>query len=118
MEETLYRAYVKILEEELIPAMGCTEPIAVAYAGALARQTLGELPRSVDVQVSANIIKNVKSVVVPHTGGLRGIAAAAAAGPPVPVLRPAPPVCSHPAVRAAPFFARRGGERALFAPFS
>ena len=80
MEETLYRAYVKILEEELIPAMGCTEPIAVAYAGALARQTLGELPRSVDVQVSANIIKNVKSVVVPHTGGLRGIAAAAAAG--------------------------------------
>ena len=80
MEETLYRAYVKILEEELIPAMGCTEPIAVAYAGALARQTLGELPRSVDVQVSANIIKNVKSAVVPHTGGLRGIAAAAAAG--------------------------------------
>ena len=80
MEETLYRAYVKILEEELIPAMGCTEPIAVAYAGALARQTLGELPESVDVQVSANIIKNVKSVVVPHTGGLRGIAAAAAAG--------------------------------------
>ena len=80
MEETLYRAYVKILEEELIPAMGCTEPIAVAYAGALARQTLGALPRSVDVQVSANIIKNVKSVVVPHTGGLRGIAAAAAAG--------------------------------------
>ncbi len=80
MEETLYRAYVKILEEELIPAMGCTEPIAVAYAGALARQTLRELPESVDVQVSANIIKNVKSVVVPHTGGLRGIAAAAAAG--------------------------------------
>ena len=80
MEEALYRAYVKILEEELVPAMGCTEPIAVAYAGALARQTLGTLPQSVDVQVSANIIKNVKSVVVPHTGGLRGIAAAAAAG--------------------------------------
>lgn len=80
MEEALYRAYVKILEEELVPAMGCTEPIAVAYAGALARRALGTLPQSVDVQVSANIIKNVKSVVVPHTGGLRGIAAAAAAG--------------------------------------
>ena len=49
MEEALYRAYVKILEEELVPAMGCTEPIAVAYAGALARQTLGTLPQSVDV---------------------------------------------------------------------
>ena len=72
MEEALYRAYVKILEEELVPAMGCTEPIAVAYAGALARQTLGTLPQSVDVQVSANIIKNVKSVVVPHTGGRGG----------------------------------------------
>ena len=73
MEEALYRAYVKILKEELVPAMGCTEPIAVAYAGALARRTLGTLPQSVDVQVSANIIKNVKSVVVPHTGGLRGM---------------------------------------------
>ena len=72
MEEALYRAYVKILKEELVPAMGCTEPIAVAYAGALARRTLGTLPQSVDVQVSANIIKNVKSVVVPHTGGLCG----------------------------------------------
>ena len=80
MEEALYRAYVKILKEELVPAMGCTEPIAVAYAGALARRTLGTLPQSVDVQVSANIIKNVKSVVVPHTGGLRGIAAAAVTG--------------------------------------
>ena len=80
MEEALYRAYVKILEEELVPAMGCTEPIAVAYAAALARETLGETPQSVDVRVSANIIKNVKSVVVPHTGGLRGIAAAVAAG--------------------------------------
>lgn len=80
MEQTLYTAYLKILEEELIPAMGCTEPIAVAYAAALARETLGQLPTSVEVKVSANIIKNVKSVVVPHTGGLRGISAAAAAG--------------------------------------
>lgn len=80
MEETLYSAYVSILEEELLPAMGCTEPIAVAYAAALARQTLGVLPGEVDVRVSANIIKNVKSVVVPHTGGQRGIEAAVAAG--------------------------------------
>ena len=80
MNEKIYQEYLFILKEELVPAMGCTEPIAVAYAGALARQALGQLPQSVDVQVSANIIKNVKSVVVPHTGGLRGIAAAVAAG--------------------------------------
>ena len=80
MDQNLYRAYLEILREELIPAMGCTEPIAVAYAAALARQTLGLPPEKVHIQVSANIIKNVKSVVVPHTGGLRGIAAAAAAG--------------------------------------
>ena len=80
MERRIYDAYVKILREELVPAMGCTEPIAVAYAAALARKTLGVMPETVDIRVSANIIKNVKSVVVPHTGGLRGIAAAAAAG--------------------------------------
>ena len=80
MEQELYHAYLSILREELVPAMGCTEPIAVAYAAALARQTLGAIPTAVDVRVSANIIKNVKSVVVPHTGGLRGIRAAAAAG--------------------------------------
>ncbi len=80
MEQNLYRAYVDILREELVPAMGCTEPIAVAYAAALVRQTLGALPERVDIRVSPNIIKNVKSVVVPHIGGLRGIAAAAAAG--------------------------------------
>ena len=80
MDQALYSAYVKILEEELVPAMGCTEPIAVAYAAALARKALGEMPQSVEVHVSANIIKNVKSVVVPHTGGLRGIGAAVAAG--------------------------------------
>lgn len=80
MDKQLYDAYVSILNEELIPAMGCTEPIAVAYAAALARKTLGTLPQKADICVSANIIKNVKSVVVPHTGGMRGIAAAAAAG--------------------------------------
>ncbi len=76
----IYAAYVQILREELVPAMGCTEPIALAYAAALARQELGCVPQMVTVAVSANIMKNVKSVVVPHTGGLRGIEAAVAAG--------------------------------------
>ena len=80
MDGKTYKSYVAILEEELIPAMGCTEPIALAYAAALARKTLGALPEEVEVTVSANIIKNVKSVVVPHTGSMRGIEAAAAAG--------------------------------------
>ncbi|MBR0436801.1 MAG: serine dehydratase subunit alpha family protein [Clostridia bacterium] len=75
-----YHNYIAILEEELRPAMGCTEPIAIAYAAAKARQTLGMLPERLLVEASGNIIKNVKSVVVPHTGGLRGIPAAAAAG--------------------------------------
>lgn len=75
-----YNKYVQILKEELRPAMGCTEPIAIAYAAAKARAVLGELPERLLVEVSGNIIKNVKSVVVPHTGGLRGIPAAAAVG--------------------------------------
>ncbi len=75
-----YSTYLQILREELIPAMGCTEPIAIAYAAALARKTLQNPPTRVSVSVSGNIIKNVKSVVVPHTGGLRGISAAVAAG--------------------------------------
>jgi len=80
MDEKIYREYVAILKEELQPAMGCTEPIAVAYCAALARRTLGALPETVEVLASANIIKNVKSVIVPNTNGQRGIAAAAAAG--------------------------------------
>ena len=80
LSKELYRTYVQILKDELVPAMGCTEPIAIAYAGAVARKTLGVLPDRVEVAVSRNIIKNVKSVVVPHTGGLRGIEAAAVAG--------------------------------------
>ena len=80
MDKRIYREYVAILKEELQPAMGCTEPIAVAYCAALARQTLGALPETVEVLASANIIKNVKSVIVPNPNGLRGIAAAAAAG--------------------------------------
>lgn len=75
-----YDKYVSILKEELIPAMGCTEPIALAYAASRARSVLGALPERMKVEVSGNIIKNVKSVIVPHTGGLRGIPAAVAAG--------------------------------------
>ncbi len=78
--DALYKQFIAILEEELRPAMGCTEPIALAYAGAKARQILGALPDRIQVLVSGNIIKNVKSVVVPNTGGLRGIAAAICAG--------------------------------------
>ena len=80
MEKQIYNQYLQILREELVPAMGCTEPIAIAYAAALARQALGRMPERVAVKASANIIKNVKSVVVPHTGELRGIAAAVSAG--------------------------------------
>ena len=80
MEKALYDTYLAILKEELVPAMGCTEPIAVAYAAALAARALGCPAEQAEVAASANIIKNVKSVVVPHTGGRRGIAAAAAAG--------------------------------------
>lgn len=71
---------VQILHEELLPAMGCTEPIAIAYAAAVARETLGKAPTRVEISVSGNIIKNAKSVVVPNTNGLKGIPAAAAAG--------------------------------------
>ncbi len=73
-------AYCHILESELIPATGCTEPIAIAYAAATLRDALGGLPERMRVAVSGNILKNAKSVVVPGTGGAKGIAAAAAAG--------------------------------------
>lgn len=80
MEEKMYQDYVNILKEELVPAMGCTEPIAIAYAAAVAKDTLGALAEEMEIEASGNIIKNVKSVYVPNTGGLRGIPAAAAAG--------------------------------------
>lgn len=82
MEKTdiRYQTYVQILKEELVPAMGCTEPIALAYCAAKAREVLGALPERCEVAVSGNIVKNVKSVIVPNTGGLKGIAAAVAAG--------------------------------------
>ena len=80
LSNDINNAYIAILKEELRPAMGCTEPIAIAYAAAKAREVLGALPDRLVLEVSGNIIKNVKSVVVPHTGGLRGIPAAAAVG--------------------------------------
>jgi len=78
--EQKYQTYVQILKEELVPAMGCTEPIALAYCAAKAREVLGALPDRCVVEASGNIVKNVKSVIVPNTGGLKGIEAAAAAG--------------------------------------
>ena len=75
-----YQAYVQILKEELLPAMGCTEPIAIAYCAAVAREVLGGLPEKVKVGASGSMIKNVKSVIVPNTDHLKGIPAAAAAG--------------------------------------
>ena len=79
-EDVKYGAYVQILKEELVPAMGCTEPIALAYAAAKAREVLGEKPDTVKIGASGSIIKNVKSVIVPNTDQLKGIPAAAAAG--------------------------------------
>lgn len=79
-EDKIYDSYVQILKEELVPAMGCTEPIALAYAAARAREVLGEVPDKVLVEASGSIIKNVKSVIVPNTNHLKGIPAAAAAG--------------------------------------
>ena len=75
-----YDTYLEILRRELLPAMGCTEPIAIAYCAAKARAVLGEMPEEVSIAASANVIKNVKSVVVPNTDGARGIEAALAAG--------------------------------------
>ena len=72
--------FIAILQEELIPALGCTEPIAIAYAGAHARALLGKIPDRVCIKSSGNIIKNVKSVTVPNSGNMKGIPAAAAIG--------------------------------------
>ena len=75
-----YQSFLRILEEELVPAMGCTEPIALAYCAAKAREVLGCLPDRVEIRASGSIIKNVKSVIVPNTDHMKGIPAAAAAG--------------------------------------
>ena len=80
MEQKIYDSFIRILKKELMPALGCTEPIALAYASAKAREILGKMPEKLTVTCSGNIIKNVKGVVVPATGGLRGIEAAALVG--------------------------------------
>lgn len=80
LSSEIFSTYQAILIEELQPAMGCTEPIAIAYAAALLRDALGKIPTSVEIALSGNIIKNVKSVIVPATGGMHGIEAAVAAG--------------------------------------
>lgn len=80
MNDLIYSAYVKILETELKPALGCTEPIALAYAAAKARAVLGDFPDHIEVYCSGNIIKNVKGVTVPNSGGLLGIEIAATLG--------------------------------------
>ncbi len=78
-QETIH-TYTEILNEELLPAMGCTEPIAIAFAASIMRHAMGELPKELTIGLSGNIIKNVKSVIVPATGGMHGIEAAVAAG--------------------------------------
>ena len=76
----MYQAYVDILRSELVPALGCTEPIAIAFAAARAREVLGEMPESIMVECSGNIIKNVQSVTVPNSNGQKGIDVAATLG--------------------------------------
>ena len=78
--EEKYSAYIRVLHRELIPATGCTEPIAIAYASAKAVQVLGYFPVRIKAECSGNMIKNVKSVTVPRSGGMKGIAAAAILG--------------------------------------
>lgn len=80
MDKKIYSSYIEILKSELVPALGCTEPGAIAYAAAKAASTLGELPEHINITCSGNIVKNVKGVVVPNSGGLRGIEAAAILG--------------------------------------
>ncbi|MEF9969854.1 MAG: L-serine ammonia-lyase, iron-sulfur-dependent, subunit alpha [Ruthenibacterium sp.] len=80
MDLLMYQNYVKILQSELVPALGCTEPIAIAYAAAKARATLGCFPEKIEIRCSGNIIKNVMGVTVPNSGGMKGIDVAATLG--------------------------------------
>lgn len=80
MENKIYENYIKILENELVPALGCTEPIAIAFASAKAHEILGEFPEKIEMWCSGNIVKNVKGVTVPNSDGLRGIDAASILG--------------------------------------
>lgn len=79
-KEKLFDQYIAILNEELVPAFGCTEPIAIAYAAAKAREQLGEFPDKISILCSGNIVKNVKGVIVPKSNNLRGISASALMG--------------------------------------
>ena len=80
MEQELYKCYIDILKEELVVAMGCTEPIALAYAGAIVKDVLKEDAKKIKLTVSGNIIKNVKRVVIPNTQGMKGMIGAVSAG--------------------------------------
>ena len=80
MDQKLYNSYIKILKNELVPALGCTEPIAIAYAAAKAHEVLGQMPEKIELCCSGNIIKNVKGVKVPNSNGLKGIDVAATLG--------------------------------------
>lgn len=80
MNRKIYNEYVTILESELVPALGCTEPIALAYAAAKAKEVLGKMPDHITMRCSGNIIKNVKGVKVPNSGGMKGVEAAAVLG--------------------------------------
>lgn len=80
MDKNIYENYTAILKSELVVALGCTEPIAIAYAGAKAREVLGKMPERIEVYCSGNIVKNVKGVTVPNSGGMKGIDVAAVLG--------------------------------------
>ena len=80
MNRKIYNEYVTILESELVPALGCTEPIALAYAAAKAKEVLGKMPDHITMRCSGNIIKNVKGVKVPNSGGMKGMEVAAVLG--------------------------------------
>lgn len=80
MDKSLYNNYCGILKAELVPALGCTEPIAIAFAAAKARDVLGSFPEHIEMSCSGNIIKNVKGVTVPNAGGMKGIDVAATLG--------------------------------------
>ena len=80
MNQNIYKTYCQILKEELVPAMGCTEPIALAYCASKCKDLIDDNIKEIKVEVSGNIIKNVKSVIVPNTGGLKGIEASVVAG--------------------------------------
>ena len=80
LEHTTYETYLRILREELVPALGCTEPIAIALASAKAKEALGAMPEKITAACSGNIVKNAKGVIVPTTGNMKGIGTSAVLG--------------------------------------